>query len=208
MRLTTVIICICSVLFVTSCENKSVSETTLDDYGVKKKTGPLSDEEIRTCFSALGLSIDRLSIMMPERKGIRVTSEMFENGSSRTGGTMTTYLDAGLQDIIIFKIQEDNKIKFSFYNSGGRATFSQDLKGYGATTSSMIPVKTITPQKQPIYFFAANEKGIEGYSFDSSTDFDVEDFSKKYEFGMVIYAELKEPGSETRENKCGTSCAN
>ena len=57
--------------------------------------------------------------------------------------------------------------------------------------SIVIPVEKLgKEEKQPIYFFAAKASGIEGYSYNSAA-FDVDNFAKKYEFAMVIYASIK-----------------
>ena len=193
MRLLVVfLVCFGGVFFLTSCKEKPVSEKNIEHFSVKKVSGPLSDKEIGICFSAMGLSYDRFSIMIPERCGITLSSEKFKNGSSSGGGSIgTKYVNKGLQEFMLCKWQEGGKVTLSLHNSSSSIGFSAgDLEGYGATTSGLIPVKKLSKeQKQPIYYFAANASGISGYSAEI---FDVEDFATKYEFAMVIYASIKQ----------------
>jgi hypothetical protein len=185
------LVCFGGVFFLTSCKEELALEKKVEDFSVKKIYGPLSDKEIGICFSAMGLSYDRFSIMIPEKCRIKLSSEKFKNGSSSGDGPIgTTSVNKGLQELMLCKWQEGGKVTLSFRDSSGSISFSDsDLEGYGATACGMIPVKKLSKEKQPIYYFAANASSIIG---NSSEVFDVEDFAKKYEFAMVIYASIKE----------------
>lgn len=187
------VICFAGTFFLTSCKEKPAPATTVEDFSVKKVTGDLTDSEIKTLLSALGLSCERFSIMIPERCGLTFTTERYENGTLVDGsGKYTKYLDKGLESFMLCKKQEGSEYKFSIHNSSSSSSFSSgDLKGRGATTWSLIQIPKLTTEKQPIYYFAANTNGIEGYGYNAA-NFDVDHFTKKYEFAMIIYASVKE----------------
>jgi len=197
MRLLVVfLVCFGGVFFLTSCKEKPVSEKNIEHFSVKKVSGPLSDREIGICFSALGLSYDRFSIMIPERCGIMFSTEKFENGHSVDSGfAVTNYVNKGLQVFMLCRRQEGSEVKFSLHFPSGSSSFSvADLEESSGKTWGVIPVgKLSKEEKQPIFFFAANANtsGIEGFGYNEA-DFDVDYFAKKYEFAMVIYASIKQ----------------
>lgn len=186
------VICLAGMFFLTSCKEQLAAGKVVEDFSVTKITDDLTDSEIKTLFSASGLSFNRFEIMLPERTGITFSSEKFENGVSQGSDiTATTYADKGLQKFIFCKRQEGNEIKFSVHKSSSSVGCGGAyIGGYHARTSSWIPIKKLSDTgKQPIYFLAANERGIES---SSAEDFDLEAMVSKYDLAMVIYISVKE----------------
>ncbi|MBW8014662.1 MAG: hypothetical protein FVQ82_00615 [Planctomycetes bacterium] len=192
MRLLVIsVMCVAGMFFLTSCKEKPGTGITVEDYSVTKVTGDLTDREIKRLFGKAGLTFDRFEIKLPERTGITFSSEKFKNGVSLASDLIgTMYADKGLQKFMLCKRREDRELSFSIYNSGGSIGFgSGDIEGK-ASTSGLIPVEKLSKtEKQPLYFFAANPRGIEGFPVEN---FDIETFVNKYDFAMVIYISVKE----------------
>ena len=182
------IICLAVVLLLISCEQ----EPQLEDYAVQKVDNRLSDDEVLSAFNALGLSLERFRCMFPKKAGIQVSSETFVNGQPFGGNTKgTLYVDKGLQEFILFKKEsEDNTVKFSLsYRGGTIGCGSASVKGFQSKTCGALPAKNLTQTQQPIFLYAANKNGIEGFS---TTSVDIKTLIDKYDFVMVIYASIEE----------------
>jgi hypothetical protein len=183
-------LCCVGVLFLsTSCEQKP----DLEDYGIEKVDHSLSDREIRSCFDVLGLKFERFRCMIPKRSAISLTSHQYIEGRLRRGeASGTMHVDKGLHEFTLFMKEQDNSISFYVRTSGsGSSCGSASLEDYSAKTWGPIPIKKLSrTEKQPIFFCAANDGGIEGFSTDK---FDIEALIDKYDFAMVIYVSVEDP---------------
>lgn len=182
-NISTLAACLAILFLCISCEQ----EPQIDDYSIEKVNQPLSNNEMISAFNALGLTIERFNCMLPQRTGITISSEQFVDGKPYGGTTEgTIYVDKGLQKLILFKKEcEDKTVEFSLKaKSGSIGCGRASLEGYHATTYGLIDIEELTPYEQPIYVFAANKSGIEGFS---SNSVDVEELIDKYEFVMVLY---------------------
>ncbi len=182
-NIATLAVCLAIVSLSMSCKQ--------DDYAIEKVTQPLSNDEVVSAFNALGLTIVRFDCMLPQRTGIHISSEQFVDGKpsgAKGGGTL--YVDKGLQKLLLFKKErEDKTAEFSFRRRGSSIGCGQaSHEGYGARAYGSIDINGLTPDKQPIYVYAANKDGIEGFSSDPV---DVEALAAKYEFMLVIYISLE-----------------
>jgi len=186
-NITTLAVCLAMVSLSVSCKQ----EPQIDDYAIEEVTQPLSSDEMVSAFNALGLTVVRLDCMFPQRAGIHISSEQFVDGKpvgAKTGGTL--YADKGLQRLFLFKKErEDRTVEFSLKVGGASVGCgSATLEGHGARTYGTIDVKRLTPDKQPIYVYAANKSGIEGFSSDSV---DVQALAAKYDFMLVVYMSIE-----------------
>jgi hypothetical protein len=177
----TAIISLALMLLATSCEHKP----QVEDYAVQTVHQSLSNDEILSAFSALGLTLERFTCMFPDRTTIRISTETFVNSQPAGGsseGTLT--VNGGLQELILFIIEsEDGTVKFSLKSSTGSISCgSASVKNYHGRTGSAVPIEELTQTPQPIFLYAANEDGVEGLSSDADMDrvLDI------YDFVMVI----------------------
>jgi hypothetical protein len=185
-NITTTAVCLAIVSLSTSCKQKPQT----DDYAIEKVTHPLSNDEVVSAFNALGLTIVRFDCMLPQRTGIHISSEQFVDGkSSGAESEGTLYVDKGLQKLLLFKKErEDKTVEFSLKSNGATTSCgTASLDGYHATTHGSIGIDTLTPDKKPIYVYAANRSSIEGLSSESV---DVEVLAEKYAFLMVLYVSI------------------
>jgi hypothetical protein len=102
------------------------------------------------------------------------------------------HLDKGLHEFTLFMKEEDSSISFSVQTSGSRSGCgTASVEDYSAKTWGRIPIKKLSrTEKQPIFFCAANDGGIEGFSTEK---FDIEALIDKYDFVMVIYVSVEDP---------------
>lgn len=183
------VMCICGMFFLTSC-NKEVSKTEVpkvENYIVNKVEGPLTEQEIETCFNTAGLEVDRIEIMLPEKSGVTFTTETFRNGvSDGIGAIGTSYVYKGLERFMLCKKQKGDELSFLV---GSMGFIGPDIKGYKASWG-MIPVtKPVNTEKQPIYFLGANKTANTIFS---AEDFNLETYVNKYDIALVIYISLSE----------------
>ncbi len=189
MRNTTAIAACLAILFCTmSCKQEPKAE----DYAIEKVTQPLSNDEIVSAFNALGLTVVGFDCMLPQRTGIHISSEQFVDGkSSGPKGEGTCYVDKGLQKLILFTREcEDRTLEFSLKTEGASIGWGRvSLEGYHGTTYGSLDIDKLTSDRQPIYVYAANRSGVEGFSSDSV---DVEELAGKYDFVMVLYVSIED----------------
>lgn len=187
-NIVTIGVCVAILFLVVSCKQEPQSE----DYAIEKISQPLSNDEIVSAFGALGLTIERFNCVLPKRTPIKVYSEQYVDGKpygGNTGGTL--YVDEGLQKLILFKKErEDQTVEFSLKAGGGSIGCGQaSLEGYGGRTYGFIDIDKLTPNRQPIYVYAANRSGIEGFS---SQSVDIDALVEKYAFLMVLYVSTED----------------
>ncbi|MHC4659670.1 MAG: hypothetical protein ACYS83_10935 [Planctomycetota bacterium] len=182
-------LCCVAVLFLlTSCNQ----EPNVEDYSIEKVEHSLSDGEIESCFDVLGLRFERFKCMIPKRSGITFSSQQYIKGKKRRGESSgTIYADKGLQEFTLFIKQESDSISFSVQTGGSRSSCgSASVEDYSANTWGWIPIKKLSQtEKRPIFFYAANAGGIEGFATDR---IDIESLVNKYDFAMVIYVSIED----------------
>jgi hypothetical protein len=183
---TTLAVCFTILFLSISCKQKP----QIDDYAIEKVNQPLSNDEVVSAFSTLGLSIVRLNCMLPQKTAIHISSEQFVDGKPHGGNTEgTLYLEKGLQKLILFKKEHaDKTVEFSLNaKSGSIGCGRAILEVHGARAYGSIDINRLTPDKQPIYVYAANKGGVEGFS---SGSVDIEALAAKYDFMLVVYMSI------------------
>ncbi len=183
------IICIVALVCLSLSCDKSPN-VQLEDYEISENKLPLSEKDIQACFSAMGLRYTRFSCMFPKRTGLTLSSIQYVNGQEHGGkSSVTTYIDKGKQDFILFMKVEGDQVKFTLASGpvsvgcGSASTESDHASSWG-----WLQPKEITQDKQPVFMYAANSEGIEGFSTPLTED--IETVVAKYDFAMVIYAAI------------------
>lgn len=182
------IICMALVFLSLSCDE--VTNNQIEDYSVSKNTQSLSERDIATCFKALGLHYERFTCKFPQRTGVTVSSIEYIKGQERGGKSSgTTYVDKGKHNFIFFMKEDGDRVEFKLASpTGSVGCGSASVEGYHAKTWGWLQIKELTQEKQPLFLYAANNEGIQGFSTPLSED--IEKVVEKYDFAVVIYASI------------------
>jgi hypothetical protein len=177
---------IISLPLIGSCQKKQ----PLEDYEIQRLKESLSLDEIETSLDLLGLDIERFDYYLPHKSKLSFYSQKYINGVAQNITNQSSlYPDPGMQRILIFAKKENNIVSFYAQAGGGRVGCGRlDFTGFDSTTQGPLNVKEInTGPEVPLYVFAANESGIESFSFDDNIDQIVE----KYQLVFVLYADVQ-----------------
>lgn len=174
-----------SLLLISSCEkNQPVA-----DYVIKHIEEPLSPDEIETALDFLGLKMERFEYCLPAKTPVTFFGQRYINGTPQgITGSSTLYPDAGLQKFTLFVYRENNSVKFSVQGGGGRVGCGTlNVESLDAFTWGWLNTKELKSGPEvPLYLFAANKNGIEGFSPDDN----IEEIVKKYELVFVLYGDI------------------
>ena len=193
-QLMTQIICLALLLLSASCNQAPQTAEQVASYTVQKVDRPLSNDEVKTMFSVLGLEFERFSCQLPENAKVSFYPGLFINGietNDNGGGGGSVTVKQGLQEFFLFVKHDGDKdtIEFSVQEEGGSriGCGTASLEGYTARTWRLLPVEVLHDLEQPLFIYAASNGNLEGIPSDYV---DLDTLVKKYEFAMIIFASI------------------
>jgi hypothetical protein len=149
--------------------------------------GPLSSEDIRAAFHALGLQIERFDCFLPQGGQLRLTVRRYVDGRLvATPDRSAMGIASGKQRFLLFTHKQDSSLSFTFTCGGTTISGHQiETAGYQASTLHAFRSVALEPGKEiPLYVYLASNGDLA-----TSPAISAEQFIAQYPLAIVVSAE-------------------
>jgi hypothetical protein len=163
-------------------------------YVVRQVQGPLSSEDIRAAFHALGLQVEHFDCFLPQGGQLHLSVRRYVDGQlAATPGRSATGVASGRRRFLLFTHKQKSSLSFTFTCGGAAVSWGQiDIGGYRASTSHVFEPATLEPGKEvPLYAYLASNGDLATSSATSA-----EQFIAQYPLAIVVSAEWQPYGGQ------------
>jgi hypothetical protein len=159
------------------------------DWQMAIERGPMSPEEIESSLTALGLVVTRLSYQAPDPHHLIFRVDEYRDGEEHIDEDVASIsVGVGEVTILVFMRREGSSVNFSMQVGGSRVGGSDfSLEGFSGSTWSALDSGPLHPgARVPIFAFAMDEGGIQGFSADTP----VQEIVQSHDLTLMVTAEL------------------